>query len=41
LADVLIYCLALANREAIDLSLAIRDKLARNAGKYPVGSEPS
>ncbi|MBN1640627.1 MAG: nucleotide pyrophosphohydrolase [Anaerolineae bacterium] len=35
LADVLIYCLSLANALAIDLSEAIRDKMAANALKYP------
>ena len=36
LADVLIYCVALANVLGIDLSQAIRDKMAANAAKYPV-----
>ena len=40
LADVLIYCLALANRAGIDLSTAIRAKLSQNADRYPVGFEP-
>ena len=40
LADVLIYCLALANRAGIDLSTAIRAKLAQNTDRYPVGFEP-
>jgi NTP pyrophosphatase (non-canonical NTP hydrolase) len=40
LADVLIYCLALANREDIDLSAAVLAKLGENAERYPVGSEP-
>lgn len=36
LADVLIYCLAFANRTGIDLAGAVRSKLARNRRKYPV-----
>lgn len=35
LADVLIYCLSLANTLDIDLSEAIVHKLAHNARKYP------
>lgn len=35
-ADVIIYCLALANALDIDLSRAVRDKVAANAVKYPV-----
>jgi NTP pyrophosphatase (non-canonical NTP hydrolase) len=35
LADVVIYCLAMANALGIDLSHAIRDKLAQNDIKYP------
>lgn len=41
LADVLIYCLALANREQIDLSSAVRAKMDRNEKRYPIGSELS
>jgi NTP pyrophosphatase (non-canonical NTP hydrolase) len=40
LADVLIYCFALANRKDIDLSTAIRAKLGQNAARFPIGSEP-
>ncbi len=36
LADVLIYCLSLANRTGIDVSQVVQRKLARNAVKYPV-----
>ena len=36
LADVLIFALLLAHEQKIDLNLAIRDKLAENAAKYPV-----
>ena len=36
LADVLIYCLAFANRADIDLARAVRSKLARNRRRYPV-----
>lgn len=38
LADVVIYCLALANTLEIDLSQAIHDKMIANAAKYPVES---
>lgn len=34
-ADVLLYLLQVADHCQIDLSHAVRDKLARNAGKYP------
>ncbi|TYO94423.1 nucleotide pyrophosphohydrolase [Desulfallas thermosapovorans] len=36
LADVVIYCLSLANATGIDLSKAIQDKVVANAQKYPV-----
>ncbi|HBX23346.1 MAG TPA: hypothetical protein DEF34_06940 [Desulfotomaculum sp.] len=36
LADVVIYCLSLANATGLDLSTAVRNKVAKNAGKYPV-----
>ena len=35
LADVLIYCLSMANQLDIDISSAIEDKMAKNAKKYP------
>ena len=35
LADVMCYALALANEMEIDLSAAVRDKMAKNAVKYP------
>lgn len=35
LADILIYALSFANTIGIDISRAIRDKLAVNAEKYP------
>lgn len=35
LADVVSYCLAFANAMDIDLSSAVRQKMARNAEKYP------
>jgi dCTP diphosphatase len=35
LADVFIYCLVLANALEIDLSQAVRQKLARNDARYP------
>ena len=36
LADVLLYLVRLADRLDVDLAAAARDKLARNAEKYPV-----
>lgn len=36
LADVLIYCLSLANSTGIDISEAIQAKLARNEKRFPV-----
>ncbi len=36
LADVLIYCLCFANRTGIDLSQAVRSKMARNAERWPI-----
>lgn len=35
LADVLCYALALANELNIDLATAVREKMAKNAVKYP------
>jgi NTP pyrophosphatase (non-canonical NTP hydrolase) len=35
LADVLCYSLALANELGLDVSQAIRDKMVKNARKYP------
>ena len=35
LADVLIYCLSLANRLELDVATAIAEKLATNEAKYP------
>ena len=35
LADVLCYVLALANELQIDLSTALKDKMVKNARKYP------
>jgi len=36
LADVVIYCLSMANATRIDLATAIKDKVTANAQKYPV-----
>ena len=36
LADVLIYCLSMANQLDIDVADAIEDKMKKNAQKYPV-----
>ena len=41
LADVLIYCLALANQADIDVSSAVRAKLDQNAGRFPIGYMPT
>jgi len=35
LADIIIYALSFANSLNIDIASAVRDKLARNARKYP------
>jgi dCTP diphosphatase len=35
LADVMIYCLSLANAMDVDLSEVVLEKLTLNAGKYP------
>jgi len=40
LADVIIYCLLLANQADIDISSAVRNKLERNKARYPIGSMP-
>jgi dCTP diphosphatase len=37
IADVLLYLVRLADTLDIDLAVAAREKLARNAQKYPVG----
>lgn len=36
LADVLIYCLLLADRLGVDPDTIVREKLAVNSAKYPV-----
>ena len=41
LADVLIYCLALANVLDVDLGDAVLAKLARNQERFPPGQLPS
>ncbi len=35
LADVVAYCLALANELGLDLSQTLHDKMAKNVRKYP------
>lgn len=35
LADVLCYCLAIANELEIEVSTAMRDKMKKNEAKYP------
>lgn len=37
MADVLVFLLYLAEHTGVDLAQAVRDKLAKNAAKYPVG----
>ncbi len=41
LADVLIYCLALANAAGVDAGQAVLDKLAANQERFPPGRLPS
>ncbi|HEX7375443.1 MAG TPA: nucleotide pyrophosphohydrolase [Steroidobacteraceae bacterium] len=36
LADVLLYLVRLADKLEVDLAAAARDKIARNADKYPI-----
>lgn len=36
LADVMIYCISFANATGVDISQAIRAKLARNEHRFPV-----
>lgn len=36
LADVIIYCLSLANQLDIDVAAAIEDKIEKNGEKYPI-----
>ena len=40
-ADVLVYCMILANNAEIDLTSAIRSKMARNQKRFPVGYMPT
>ena len=35
LADVVIYCLAFANRTGIDIAQAVKRKISKNRSKYP------
>lgn len=41
LADVLVYCLILAHQAEIDISSAVRSKMERNQGRFPVGYMPT
>jgi NTP pyrophosphatase (non-canonical NTP hydrolase) len=41
LADVLVYCFAMANQAEIDISSAVRSKMARNQERFPVGYMPT
>jgi len=36
IADIVIYCLAFANRTGIDISEAVKRKVSKNRRKYPV-----
>jgi NTP pyrophosphatase (non-canonical NTP hydrolase) len=36
LADVLAYALMLAERHQLDVGQIVKDKIIKNAGKYPV-----
>lgn len=36
LADVLCYCILMSDRCGVDMDEIIRDKMARNAEKYPI-----
>ena len=36
LADVMIYCLSLANTMDVDIATIVKDKIKLNAEKYPV-----
>ena len=36
IADIIIYCLAFANRNGIDVAGAVRRKIDKNRKKYPV-----
>jgi NTP pyrophosphatase (non-canonical NTP hydrolase) len=40
LADVLCYGLAMANELGLDLATAVRDKMLKNAVKYPPPCDP-
>jgi NTP pyrophosphatase (non-canonical NTP hydrolase) len=41
LADVVIYCLIMAYQAEIDISSAVRSKMMRNRGRYPIGYMPT
>lgn len=41
MADVLIYCIALANKIDADISEAVRTKLISREGRYPIGHMPT
>ena len=40
-ADVLIYCLTLANQLNMDISTAVTSKLERSRSRYPIGYMPT
>ena len=40
-ADVIIYCLALANQAEFDISTAVRSKLESGRHRYPIGYMPT
>jgi dCTP diphosphatase len=41
LADVLIYCLSLANQMDADISTVVLEKLVRNQDRFPIGRLPT
>ena len=41
LADVLVYCFVLADQAEIDLTRAVRSKMARNQKRFPIGFMPT
>lgn len=41
LADVLIYCLSLANQMDVDISTVVLEKMDRNQERFPINSMPT
>jgi NTP pyrophosphatase (non-canonical NTP hydrolase) len=40
IADVLIYCIILADQTDVDIRSAVRSKLIRNKDRFPIGYMP-